>query len=440
MFGRKKPKNKIVVIGAGFAGLAAAKALRGARAEITVIDRQNHHLFQPMLYQVATAGVSPADIAWPIRRLLRGCPNTKVLMAEAHGIDSAAKTVDIGAGRLPYDYLVIATGARHAYFGNDDWERFAPGLKQLDEATAIRRRLLIAFERAEAMAADNERRALLNFVIIGAGPTGVELAGTIAELARFTLARDFRTICSKDARIILIEGNDRVLKSYPPKLSAYAKKALEKLGVEVLLKRRVEGVDSAGVELSGGEKIASRTVLWAAGNAACPLAAAATSKLDSAGRAKVTEYLYTEEADDVFIIGDAAALPDAEGRLVPGVAAAAKQMGKYVGRQIARRVKRPRYRPKPFTYKNWGSMATIGRNAAVADLPFGQMKGRLAWWFWGLVHLYFLAGVRSPIAVAAEWVRSYLTYDRGARLIIGMRREPVRAAEAAAEADKSARR
>jgi NADH dehydrogenase FAD-containing subunit len=403
----------VVVIGAGFAGLAAAKALARLRVELTVVDQRNHHLFQPLLYQVATAGLSPADIATPIRSVLAGRMNTQVLLGTVTGIDRVAREVALGARRLPYDTLVVATGARHAYFGNDAWEVHAPGLKSVEDATVIRRRILLAFEHAEAEPA--RRHELLTFVVIGGGPTGVELAGAIAELARVALARDFKAIDPRDTRVVLVEAGPRLLAAFPERLSAEAKRALERLGVEVLLGQPVTDCAAEFVAL-GDQRIATRTILWAAGVAASPAASWLGAAHDRAGRVIVGPDLALAEDRDVFVIGDTACVRGADGAALPGLAPVAKQQGMYVARLIAARL-RGEHPPAPFRYRHAGNLATIGRGSAVADFGWLRLSGRLAWLLWGLVHIAFLIGFRNRAAVLLDWGWSYVSFRRGARLI-----------------------
>ncbi len=413
---------RIVIIGAGFGGLFAARQLARANAQITLIDRHNYHLFQPLLYQVATAGLAPSDVAWPIRAILRRQKNTRVLLDQVTGVDTAAHEVLTHHKRIPYDYLVLATGVRHAYFGHEDWEPHAPGLKNIDDATAIRRRILLAFERAEQTDDPRVREQLMNFVIVGAGPTGVELAGTIAELARRTLARDFRRIDSRDARIILLEAGPRVLPALSEKLSDYALKALGKLGVEVQLGAPVTHCDGEGV-IVGGNTIASATVLWAAGVEASPAGTWLGAPTDRAGRVIVEPDLSVAGQPNIFVVGDTAAVKDAKGNPVPGIAPAAKQQGRYVAEVLRARLTQ-RKPPAPFRYRHAGNLATVGRKSAVVDLPFARLSGFVAWWIWGIAHIYFLIGVRSPIAVALNWLWQYITYGRGARLITDHRIRP----------------
>ncbi|HEY3149774.1 MAG TPA: NAD(P)/FAD-dependent oxidoreductase [Dongiaceae bacterium] len=409
---------RVVILGAGFGGLSAAKALRNAPADVLVIDRRNYHLFQPLLYQVATAALSPAEIASPIRSILSRQKNARVLMARVTGIDAARKRVLLEDGREePFDHLVVATGARHAYFGHDDWAGCAPGLKKIDDATDIRRRILLAFERAEAASDPEARKALLTFVVIGGGATGVEMAGAIAELAHWALADEFRVIDPTQARIVLIEAGQRLLPAFPPKLGEFARQALAKLGVEVQLGRAVELCDAAGI-VYGGERIASRTIVWGAGVQASPAARWLGADKDRAGRVVVAKDLSIAGHPDIFVIGDTAAVTDRKGQPVPGIAPAAKQMGAYVGRLIAARIAGKKD-SAPFRYAHAGSLATIGRSAAIADFGWIRVKGWLAWWLWGIAHIYFLIDFRSRFVVALQWLWSYLTYRRGARLITG---------------------
>jgi NADH dehydrogenase FAD-containing subunit len=408
---------RVVIIGAGFGGLAAATALKNAAVQVTVIDRRNYHLFQPLLYQVATAALSPADIAQPIRSILRRQRNATVLLGRVTGIDTAARQVLIGERRVAYDHLIVATGARHAYFGHDDWEPFAPGLKKIEDATDVRRCILLAFEQAEIAEDLNERAALLTFVVIGGGPTGIELAGAIAELARQALAADFRKIDPRDARVILIEAGPRVLPTFPEKLSNIARRALERLGVEIRLGAPVTECDADGVGVRG-ERIAARTILWAAGVAASPAARWLGAEEDRAGRVKVQADLSLPGHPEVFVIGDTALAIDAAGNPLPGIAPAAKQAGGYVAQVIRARIA-GRKTPRPFRYRHLGNLATIGRKAAVADFGRIRLSGRVAWLLWGLVHIYFLIGFRNRLAVSLDWLWAYLTFERGARLITG---------------------
>lgn len=408
---------KVVIVGAGFGGLAAATGLRHARAQVTVIDRRNYHLFQPLLYQVATASLSPAEIAQPIRGLLRDQPNTRVLMERVNTIDWQRKEVVAGHLRIPYDHLVLATGARHDYFGRDDWEQDAPGLKKIDDATRMRARILQAFEDAEAASDPAHRQALLTFVIVGAGPTGVELAGAIVELARLGMEKDFRGFDPATARVILVQSGARVLPVFPETLSAKALQQLEALGVEVRLNAKVTQIDEYGVTI-GNERIPSRTVLWAAGVIASPAAKWLGVAADRAGRVMVNADLSVPGRPGVHAIGDTALMLDTAGNPVPGLAPAAKQGGAFVARRIAAQLA-GRRGPTTFRYTHMGSMATIGRKAAIADFGFVRLSGMPAWWLWGLVHVAFLVGARNRLTVMLDWIWAYLTYRRGIRLITG---------------------
>jgi NADH dehydrogenase FAD-containing subunit len=405
----------VVVIGAGFAGLTAVKALATAPCRVTLIDRRNYHLFQPLLYQVATAALSPADIATPIRSILRRQRNAAVLMARVDGIDRAARKVMFGKRSLDYDYLVVATGARHAYFGHDDWETVAPGLKKIDDATHIRRRLLLAFELAETSEDPAERGALLTFVVVGGGPTGVEMAGAIAEIARHALVDDFRAIDPKQARVILVEAGPRLLPTFPESLSAEARRALEKLGVEVFLGKPVTECTGQGVVVAG-QFIPSRCVIWAAGVAASPAARWLGAAKDRLGRVQVEADLAIPGNPEVFVVGDAASVALPGGGSVPGLAPAAKQMGAHAARVIRARIAGAAP-PAAFRYRHIGSLATIGRAAAVADFGWLRVRGRLAWLLWGIIHVGFLNTYRSRALVALQWLWAYVTYQRGARLI-----------------------
>lgn len=406
----------VVILGGGFGGLYAARALRTARVDVTVIDRTNHHLFQPLLYQVATAVLAPTDITSPIRHLLRKQSNTDVLMAEVRAIDPVERVIAIDDGRrIAYDFLIVATGSRHSYFGHDEWERHAPGLKSIDDAREIRRRFLLAFERAEASQSVDEQRALLTFVIVGGGPTGVELAGIMPEVTKHGLVRDFRHIDTRDASIILIEGGPRLLPSYPEELSARAKRDLEELGVDVRTNTQVTNIEPGAV-FTGAERIATSTVVWAAGNTASPVARSLGVPLDRAGRVLVESDLSIPGHPEVFVVGDLAMCPpQANGKLVPGVAPAAMQGGRRAASNIKRLVAGER--TQPFRYENKGDLATIGRHKAVGDLGFVRITGRVAWWFWLLLHIMYLAGFRNRLSVLVEWGYSYFTYQRGSRLL-----------------------
>ena len=418
-------KPVVVIIGAGFGGLAAARGLRNAEVEVIVVDRANHHTFQPLLYQVATAGLSAPQIASPIRHILRRQKNARVLLGDAVAIDSVAKRVLLADGELGFDYLIVAAGLTHSYFGNSAWAQHAPGLKTLDDALEIRRRILIAFERAEREPDAAKRAAWLTFVVIGGGPTGVELAGTLAEIARHTLTNEFRTIDPSKARVLLLEGGRRILSTYPETLSAKAVRQLQRLGVEVRVGAHVNDVDNAGVsvDLSGreNERINARTVLWAAGVQATALAQSLPGPRDKVGRLLVTPTLQLADADSIFVIGDLASIAQ-DGKPVPGVAYAAKQMGEYVAHVIAQRLRRDGERTPsiaPFRYRDRGSLATIGRKAAVAVFPGGiRLSGLLAWWTWLFVHIFFLIGFRNRITTMVDWMLAYVTYQRHARLIL----------------------
>ena len=411
---------RVVIVGAGFGGLWAAKTLANAPAEVTVIDRENYHLFQPLLYQVATAGLSPADIAAPIRGIVGAYRNISVMLGEIVGVDVAARVVSIMGGRqVPYDYLVLSTGARHAYFGHDDWEVLAPGLKRIEDATEIRRRILLAFEHAENETNPDERRRLMNLVIVGGGPTGVELAGAIAELARRALAKDFRNIDPRAARIILIEAGPRLLPSFPKDLSDDATQRLEKLGVEVRLGAPVTAIDSSGVTI-GAVHIEARTAIWAAGVAASPAGRWIGAECDRVGRIKVDPNLAVPGHPEIFAIGDTALALDAAGRPLPGIAPVAKQQGRYVGRLIKAQLRGAK-RVEPFHYRSYGNLATIGRKAAIIDFGWIHLRGLIAWVIWSVVHIYFLIGFRNRAMVALDWLWAYFTFQRGARLVTGSR-------------------
>jgi NADH:ubiquinone reductase (H+-translocating) len=415
------PGPHVVIIGGGFGGLAAARALRRAPVRITIVDRSNHHLFQPLLYQVATAALSPADIAAPIRRILRGQPNVAVMLAEATAVDVAAKRLVLADGSLDYDILIIATGATHAYFGHDEWSEHATGLKSLRDALHIRQHVLMAFEIAEREPDEARRRAWMTFVIVGGGPTGVELAGTLAEVSRQTLARDFRRINTASARVILVEAGPRVLAAYSEDLSEAARKQLEKLGVSVWTGVQVTGIDAQGVCI-GEERVHARTVLWAAGVAGSPLAGTLGVPLDRAGRVMVEPELTIPGRDDVYVIGDLAHIEE-NGALVPGVAPAAMQQGRHAARNILAALEgRPR---QPFHYVDKGMLATIGRGAAVARIGRFKSTGYLAWLLWLFVHILFLIGFRNRLVVVIQWAWSYATFDRGARLITAPLKEPL---------------
>lgn len=406
---------RVVIVGAGFGGLECAKALRRAQADVTVIDRENHHCFQPLLYQVATAALSPADIAWPIRHILRPQRNATVLMEDVRGVSPEKKCIQTQSGEIPYDYLVIATGSTHSYFGHDEWSRYAPGLKRIEDGTRIRRSILIAFERAEVMKDEDQRRRLLTFVIVGGGATGVEMAGAIADVARQTLAADFRRIDPRSARIILIEAGPRLLLTFPPGLSDYALKTLTRVGVEVRTETLVTKCDADGVDLKDG-RIDAGTVIWAAGVTASPAMRWLNAEGDRAGRVKVNSDLSLPGHPEIFVVGDTAAVTDKNGHPVPGIAPAAKQMGAYVGKVISARIA-GRELNKPFRYMHLGDLATIGRRAAVVKFGPLELKGFIGWVFWSVAHIYFLIGLRNRFVVAFNWFWDYLTFQRGARLI-----------------------
>ena len=406
---------RVVIVGAGFGGLECAKALRRAQVDVTVIDRENHHCFQPLLYQVATAALSPADIAWPIRHILRPQRNATVLMEEVRGVNPERKCIQTQFGEIPYDYLVIATGSTHSYFGHDDWSRFAPGLKRIEDGTRIRRSILIAFERAEVMTDEDQRRRLLTFVIVGGGATGVEMAGAIADVARQTLAADFRRIDPRSARIILIEAGPRLLPTFPAGLSDYALKTLTRVGVEVRTETLVTKCDADGVDLKDG-RIDAGTVIWAAGVTASPAMRWLNAEGDRAGRVKVNSDLSLPGHPEIFVVGDTAAVTDKNGHPIPGIAPAAKQMGTYVGKLISARVAGREWN-KPFKYMHLGDLATIGRRAAVVKFGPLELKGFIGWVFWSVAHIYFLIGLRNRFVVAFNWFWDYVTFQRGARLI-----------------------
>jgi NADH:quinone reductase (non-electrogenic) len=406
-------RAKVVIVGAGFGGIEAAKALRRAPVEVTVIDRQNHHCFQPLLYQVATAALSPADVAWPIRHILRKQKNATVLMAEVHAIDTTKRRVHIDSMSIPYDYLVLATGAAHSYFGHDEWAEVAPGLKRIEDATRIRRRILIAFERAELATHAAERQRLLTFAIVGGGATGVEMAGAISEVARQSLAMDFRRIDPTTARIVLIEAGPRIMPTFPQNLSDYVQRTLAKKGIEVMTSTRVMSCDAHGVELEHG-RLDADTIIWAAGVVASPAARWLDAQHDRAGRVKVGPDLSVPTHPNVFVVGDTAAVTDQPG--IPGTAQPAKQMGRYVGRLIDARISGGPA-PPPFRYRHMGDLATIGRQAAVVKLGRFELTGFLGWLFWSVVHIYFLIEARDRFIVAFTWLWDYVTFQRGARLI-----------------------
>jgi NADH dehydrogenase len=407
----------VVIIGGGFAGLWAVRGLASAKVRITLVDRGNHHLFQPLLYQVATAGLSAPDIAAPLRHILRAQRNVEVRMATVTGIDADAKRIALDDGTsLDFDSLLLASGATHAYFGNDHWAEHAPGLKTLDDALDLRRKLLLAFERAEAATDPAEREAWLHFAVVGGGPTGVELAGTLAEIARHTLKDEFRNIDPAQARVRLIEAGPRMLAAFPEDLSAKAKRQLEKLGVDVALGTPVNEINADGYRL-GDAFVPAKTVVWAAGVAASPLGAMLGVPLDRAGRVQVQPDLSVPGHPDIFVAGDLAALTQANGKPVPGVAPAAKQMGRLVAYNIRARFSGGK--TNAFAYKDYGNLATIGRMAAVVDLGKIRFSGLLAWWFWLVMHVFFLIGFRNRLVVLLNWWWAYWSYQRGARIILG---------------------
>lgn len=407
--------SHVVIIGCGFGGLYAAKALCTGPVQLTILDRSNHHLFQPLLYQVATAGLSPGDIAQPIRSIFRGRPNVEILLAEVTGVNTVEKKVLLTDGEMAYDFLIIAAGATHAYFGHDDWSKIAPGLKSLEDAVTIRRMFLTAFEEAEKETNEDRRNVLMNFVIVGAGPTGVELAGTMRDIAQHSIAKDFRHIDSRKARVILLEGGPRVLPAFSEKLSASAQRQLEQLGVEVRTNALVTRVEQDCVYI-GEERIETKRVFWAAGVAASSLGRTLGVPLDRAGRVKVLPDLSIPDHPEVFVIGDLASVEDAKGQPVPGVAPAAMQMGRYAARTILARI-RGKQLLAPFVYNDKGSLATIGRAAAVAMRGKLQFSGLLAWLAWLGIHILFLIGFRNRLIVMIQWAWAYIGFQSGARLI-----------------------
>ncbi|MBW8808416.1 MAG: NAD(P)/FAD-dependent oxidoreductase [Lysobacter sp.] len=411
------PRKHVVIVGGGFGGLWTTRALASADVRITLIDRRNHHLFQPLLYQVATAGLSAPDIAAPLRHILRKQANVEVRLGEVIGLDAVARNVSLADGEvIAYDYLLLASGATHAYFGHDEWAQHAPGLKTLDDALHIRRRVLTAFERAEAADDEAERAAWLHFAVVGGGPTGVELAGTLAEIAHKTLRREFRRIDPSQAKVRLIEAGPRVLASFPESLSEKARVQLQRLGVEVVTGTPVGAIGRDGYSL-GAEFVPARTVLWAAGVAASPLGALLDAPRDRAGRVRVEPDLTVPGYPDIFVAGDLASIQQANGQPVPGVAPGAKQMGSYVARAIRARLSGRTI--GPFRYVDYGNLATIGRRAAVVDLRGFKFSGFLAWAFWLAAHVFFLIGFRNRLIVMLNWSWAYFTYQRHARIIFG---------------------
>jgi NADH:ubiquinone reductase (H+-translocating) len=408
----------VVIVGAGFGGLEAARHLANSPVDVTVIDRHNYHLFQPLLYQVATAALSPADIAEPVRVVLRHQRNATVLLHEVVGVDVEARQIKTRFGSVrPYDYLVLATGSQYAYFGHSEWPRLAPGLKSIDDATMIRRHVLLAFEEAETIMDPVARRRLLTFVLVGAGPTGVEMAGALAELAHATLSRDFRHINPHTTHIVLVEAGPRVLAGMPEKLAAFAQHSLERMGVEVRLDTPIEAIDSQGV-VAKGERIAAANVIWCAGVRASPVARWLGVPASKGDRVRVAPDLSVPGHPEIFVIGDAAFVSGPDGEPLPGLAPVAKQQGRYVGRLIGRRA-RGDQRSHSFRYRDRGALATVGRHSAIVDLGWIRLTGRIAWILWGLVHIFFLIGFRNRVAVFLNWIWAWLTYGRGARLITG---------------------
>ena len=415
-------KARIVIVGAGFGGIAVAQGLRSQPVDVTLIDRQNHHLFQPLLYQVATAGLSPAEIAWPVRHLMRRQANVHVLMGEVTSIDPGRKVVMLDAGPIAYDLLVLATGATHGYFGHDEWAEHAPGLKTLDDAIGIRRRILLAFERAEMTSNPGECARLLTIAIVGGGPTGVELAGAVAELSRRALARDFRVIDPTRTRVILVEAGPRLLANFPERISRYTAAALARIGVEVRLGQAVNDCTADGVQI-GTEFVPAGTVVWAAGVRASAAAGWLGIDADRAGRVPVLPDLRAPGQADIWVIGDTAFAKNPDGAPQPGIAPVAKQQGAYVARALIARV-RGHAAPPPFVYRDRGLLATIGRKSAVIAYRKLRLTGWIAWWIWGAAHVYFLVSLRNRIIVVTQWLWAYVAFERGARLITGQDPEP----------------
>ncbi|OAH45468.1 pyridine nucleotide-disulfide oxidoreductase [Sphingobium yanoikuyae] len=419
--GSASPAPHIVIVGAGFAGLAAARELAHYDVDVTIIDRQNHHLFQPLLYQVATAGLSPADVAAPVRSIVKKQRRTRVLLDQVEGIDRDGKVISLTSGAsLTYDALILATGATHSYFGNDRWEQHAPGIKTIDDALKVRRQILLALERAETSRQENleERAEFLTFLIIGGGPTGVEMAGAVAELTRHAAEMDFRFVTRRCVRIILIEAGQRLLSTFPERLSEAARESLVKLGVEVRLGGRVTEIDETGAVVNG-ELIRSATIIWAAGVMASPAARWLDAPADRAGRVVVDGHLRVGGWDGIYAVGDTAAVTGANGAPVPGIAPAAKQQGSYAAQHLLAELGFRR-RPVAFQYRHFGSLATIGRKRAVVDFGWLRLSGFPAWLLWSTAHIYFLVGFRNRIVVGANWLWNYLTFERGARLITGL--------------------
>jgi NADH dehydrogenase len=417
--------HHVVIVGAGFGGLSAAQGLAGAGVRITIIDQRNHHLFQPLLYQVGTAALATSEIAWPIRFLMRKRGEVTTLLGEVGGIDTRNRRINLRDGAsVEFDTLILATGARHAYFGHDEWEPFAPGLKTLEDATSIRRRVLLSLERAERETDPARRSALLTFAIVGGGPTGVELAGAVVELVYQNLVGEFRRIDTRKARVLLIEAGPRLLPAFAPDLSAYALRALQRLGVEVRLGSAVTDCNEIGVRM-GEETVAAEVILWAAGVRASPAAAWLDASADNAGRVKVEPDLTAPGHPEIFVIGDTATVNVWNGKPAPGIAPAAKQQGLHVARTIKRRLAGDSH-PRPFRYRHAGDLATIGKRSAVIDFGWCKLKGWIAWWVWGLAHIYFLIGLRNRLAVALSWLWIYLTGNRSACLITQVDHNPVR--------------
>jgi len=408
--------DHVVVVGAGFAGIEAARGLGRAGIPVTLIDRQNHHLFQPLLYQVATAALSPADIAEPIRKMLRRCAGVEVMLGDVTGIDVRARTVTLAGGRaISYDWLVVATGAAHSYFGHDEWGALAPGLKTIEDARKIRSRLLLAFEQAEMSEDAAAQRRLMTIAVIGGGPTGVELAGSIAELARYTLAKDFHRIHAENATVLLLEAGPRILAAFPEDLTSYAERRLQKLGVTVRTNCGVERVGARSI-VAAGEEIPVGFAIWAAGVMASPIGKLLGVPTDRAGRVTVNRELSVPELENVFALGDIALVPDENGKALPGLAQVAKQEGIYLGRALAKKILSG-VSSKPFTFHNRGNTAIIGRHAAVFDFGWWRLRGWFAWMFWALIHVYLLVGFQHRLMVAIQWLWRYVTYERGSRLI-----------------------
>ena len=412
------PRPRVVIIGGGFGGLYAARALRHAPVDVTLIDRTNHHLFQPLLYQVATATLAPTDITAPIRWLLRKQRNTRVVLAEVTGIDTQSRSITCDdCGPFQYDYLIVASGSRHSYFGHAEWEKVAPGLKSIDDAIVIRQRFLLAFERAEKTSNAEERRRLLTFVVVGGGPTGAELAGMLPLIARRALPGEFRSMKPQEARVILLEGGPRVLPTFSENLSEHARRELEELGVTVRTNSIVTRLERGAVWV-GDERLETATIFWAAGNESSPLGRFLGAPLDRAGRVRVAPDLSVPGHPEVFVVGDLADM-NTDGKRVPGVAPAAMQSGPHAAKNILRLIEG--HSTRPFRYRNKGDLATIGRHRAIAQLPVGEVWGKPAWWLWLFIHIMYLAGFRNRLSVLIEWAYSYFTFQRGARLITGRR-------------------